>query len=64
LCSGGISLPTTLTAGQEIGPGAILFVVHTWFVDKKGEEIIRLIGREIALRDADPARSAMMSLIR
>jgi hypothetical protein len=43
-----ISLPTTLTAGQEIGPGAILFVVHTWFADKKGEEVIRLISARTA----------------
>jgi uncharacterized DUF497 family protein len=32
----------------EIGPGAILFVVHTWFADKKGEEVIRLISARTA----------------
>jgi uncharacterized DUF497 family protein len=27
----------------EIGPGAVLLVVHTWFADE-GEEVIRLIS--------------------
>jgi uncharacterized DUF497 family protein len=31
----------------EIGPGAVLFVVHTWFADK-GEEVIRLISARAA----------------
>lgn len=34
----------------EIGPGAVLFVVHTWFADndKDGEEVIRLISARAA----------------
>jgi uncharacterized DUF497 family protein len=31
----------------EIGPGAVLFVVHTWFADN-GEEAIRLISARAA----------------
>jgi uncharacterized DUF497 family protein len=31
----------------EIGPGAVLFVVHTWFADR-GEEVIRLISARAA----------------
>src|SRR5208283_3868699 len=31
----------------EIGPGAVLFVVHTWFANK-GEEVIRLISARAA----------------
>jgi uncharacterized DUF497 family protein len=31
----------------EIGPGAVLFVVHTWFADQ-GEEVIRLISARAA----------------
>jgi uncharacterized protein len=31
----------------EIAPGAVLFVVHTWFADK-GEEVIRLISARAA----------------
>jgi uncharacterized DUF497 family protein len=31
----------------EIGPGAVLFVVHTWFAEK-GEEVIRLISARAA----------------
>jgi|SRR5450755_76328 uncharacterized DUF497 family protein len=31
----------------EIGPGAVLFVVHTWFSDE-GEEVIRLISARAA----------------
>jgi len=32
----------------EIAPGAILFVVHTWFADESGEEVIRLISARAA----------------
>ena len=31
----------------EIGPGAVLFVVHTWFADRD-EEVIRLISARAA----------------
>ena len=31
----------------EVGPGAVLFVVHTWF-GEKGEEVIRLISARAA----------------
>jgi uncharacterized DUF497 family protein len=31
----------------EIGPGAVLFVVHTWFADD-GDEVIRLISARAA----------------
>jgi len=34
----------------EIGPNAILFVIHTWFADEKGEEVIRLISARVATR--------------
>jgi len=34
----------------EIGPNAILFVVHTWFANEKGEEVIRLISARAATR--------------
>ena len=47
----------------EIGPGAILFVVYTWFADKKGEprrsisECIALLAEDsTATIDADFAR--------
>jgi uncharacterized DUF497 family protein len=36
-----------ITVG-EFSPGAILFVVHTSFADKKGEEVIRLISARAA----------------
>jgi hypothetical protein len=34
----------------EIGTGAVLFVVHTWFADtgEEGEEVIRLISARAA----------------
>jgi uncharacterized protein len=32
----------------EIAPGAILFVVHIWFADESGEEVIRLISARAA----------------
>ena len=32
----------------EIAPGAVLFVVHTWYADESGEEVIRLISARAA----------------
>lgn len=34
----------------EVGPGAVLFVVHTAYADEKGEEVIRLISARPATR--------------
>ena len=52
---------------MEIGPGAILFVVHTWFADKKGEEVIRSISARTATskekKDADIDLSEMPEVL-
>ncbi len=32
----------------EIAPGVVLFVVHTWYADDDGEEVIRLISARAA----------------
>lgn len=32
----------------ELAPGVVLFVVHTWYADENGEEIIRIISARAA----------------